>query len=95
MSAGYIGSDQPYLEGEHETQLHCVGIYPYLSGNGPGNCFHFTDPQGRLVVYFSRRNNQIHVGSIIRAKFVIQAHREFKGQRQNLAKKLRVTEGSS
>lgn len=56
MSAGYIGSDRPYLDGEHEMQLRCVGLFPYLGPNGPENCFHFTDPQDRLVVFLSRRN---------------------------------------
>lgn len=93
MSAGYIGSDRPYLDGEHEVELRCVGIFPYLSRNGPGNCFHFTDPQGRLVVSFSRRNNKIQVGSLLRAKFVIKAHREFECQPENIAKKFRITEG--
>ena len=92
MSAGYIGSDRPYLDGEHEMQLRCVAIFPYLSGNGPGNCFHFTDPQGRVVVSFSRRKNKIQVGSIVRAKFVINAHREYEGQPQNIAKKFRITD---
>jgi hypothetical protein len=74
-------------------QLRCVGLFPYLSGNGPGNCFHFTDPQGRLVVCFSRRNSKIQVGSIVHAKFVIKAHREFEGKPQNIAKKFWITEG--
>jgi hypothetical protein len=93
MSVGYIGSDRPYLDGEHELQLRCVGLFPYLSLNGPGNCFHFKDPQGRLVVCFSRRNSKIQVGSIVHAKFVIKAHREFEGQPQNIAKKFRIIEG--
>ena len=93
MSAGYIGSDRPYLDREHEMQLRCVGLFPYSSLKGPGNCYHFTDPQGRLVVCFSRRNTKLQVGSIEQAKFVIKAHREFEGQPQNIAKKFRVTEG--
>jgi hypothetical protein len=93
VSAGYIGSDRPYLDGEYEMQLRCVGIYPYLSLNGPGNCFHFTDPQGRLVVCFSRRSAKVQVGSIVHAKFVINAHREFEGQPQNITKKFRIKEG--
>jgi hypothetical protein len=93
MSDGYIGSDRPYLDGEYEMQLRCVGFFPYLSRNGPGNCFHFTDPHGRLVVCFSRQNSKIQVGSIVHAKFVIKAHREFEGQLQNIAKKFRITEG--
>jgi hypothetical protein len=93
VSAGYIGSDRPYLDGEHEMQLRCVGLFPYSSRNGPGNCFHFTDPHGRLVVYFSRRNSKIQVGSIVYAKFAIKAHREFEGQPQNIAKGFRITEG--
>jgi hypothetical protein len=92
MSAGYIGSDRPYLDGEYEMELRCVGLFPYRSMNGPGNCFHFMDPQGRLVVSFSRRNSKIQVGSIVHAKFVINAHREFEGQLQNIAKKIRITE---
>jgi hypothetical protein len=74
-------------------QLRCVGLFPYLSGKGPGNCFHFADPQGRLVVCFSRRNSKIQVGSIVHAKFVIKAHREFEGKPQNIVKKFRITEG--
>jgi len=93
MSDGYIGSDRPYLDGEYEVQLCCVGLFPYQGRNGPGNCFHFTDPHGRLVVYFSTRNSKIQVGSIVHAKFVIKAHREFEGQLQNIAKKFRITEG--
>jgi hypothetical protein len=93
VSAGYIGSDRPYLDGEHEMELRCVGLFPYQSLKGPGNCFHFTDPHGRLVVCFSRRNNKIQVGSIVYAKFVIYAHREFVGQPQNIAKKFRIVEG--
>jgi hypothetical protein len=79
------------MDGEHEMQLRCVGLFPYR--NGPGNCFHFTDPQGRLVVFFSRRNIRIQVGSVVRAKFAIKAHREFNGQPQNVAKKFCITEG--
>jgi hypothetical protein len=93
MNIGFIGGDRPYLYGEHEMQLRCVGLFPYLSLKGPGNCFHFADAQGRLVVFFSRRNSRIQVGSVIRAKFVIDAHREFNGQPQNIAKKFRITEG--
>lgn len=91
MSAGYIGSDKPYLDGEHEMQLNCVGVFPYQDGTG--NCFHFTDPFGRLVVFFSKRKSQIQVGSVVRAKFVIKSHHEFKGQQQNIANKFRVIEG--
>ena len=94
MGVGYIGSDQPYLDGEHEMQLRCGGLFPYRSQNGPGNCFHFADPQGRLVVHFSKRKTQIQVGSIVRARFVIQAHREFEGRSQNIAKKIRITGGA-
>jgi len=93
VNVGYIGSDRPYLDGEHEMQLRCVGVFPYLSRNGPGNCFHYTDPQGRLVVCFSKRGSKVQVGSIIRAKFVIDAHREFEGRSQNIAKKFRITKG--
>jgi hypothetical protein len=93
MSAGYIGSDRPFLDGEHETELLCVGVFPYSSLNGPGNCFQFTDPQARLVVVFSRRKSKIQVGSVVHAKFVIKAHREFEGQPQNIAKKFRITGG--
>lgn len=93
LSGGYIGSDRPYLDGEHEMELRCVGLFPYLSLKGPGNCFHLMDPQGRLVVCFSRRNSKIQVGSVVRAKFVIDAHKEFQGQLQNIAKKFRVIEG--
>ena len=93
MSDGYIGSDRPYLDGEHEMELRCVGLFPYLSLKGPGNCFHFTDPHGRLVVCFSRRKPAVQVGSIVHAKFVIDAHREFEGQSQNIAKKFRITKG--
>lgn len=93
MSAGEIGSDRPYLDGEHEMQLRCVGLFPYRSQNGPGNCFHLMDPHGRLVVCFSRRTTEIKIGSILRAKFVIKAHRQFEGQPQNIAKKFRITEG--
>ena len=92
MSAGYIGGDRPYLDGEYEMQLRCVGVFPYSSRNGRGNCPHFTDPHGRLVVYFSRRNAKVQVGSIVHAKFLINAHREFDGQPQNIAKKFRFTE---
>lgn len=93
MSGGYIGSDRPYLDGEHEMQLRCVAIFPYFSEDGPGNCFHFTDPQGRVVVSFSRRKNKIQVGSNVQAKFVISAHREYEGRQENIAKKFRITEG--
>ena len=93
MSTGYIGSDRPYLDGEQETQLRCIGLFPYLSQNGPGNCFHFTDPDGRLVVFFYRRSSRIQVGDVVRARFTIKAHREFNGQQQNIAKKLRIMEG--
>jgi hypothetical protein len=81
MADGYIGSAHPYLDGEREMELHLTAKFQYHEGSG--FCYHFQDPEGRCVVWFSKRKQNLAVGSTIRATFVIYKHSEFNGSKQN------------
>lgn len=88
MAHGYIGGDKPYLDGERDMDLRLTAKFPYHDGSGV--CYHFADPEGRCVVWFSKRKRNLEVGSTVRASCVIYKHQEFNGLRENLARKFRI-----
>ena len=93
MANGYIGSDRPHLDGEREMELRLTAKFPYHDGSG--FCYHFQDPEGRCVVWFSKRKRDLTVGSTIRATFEIYKHSEFNGSQQNLVRKFRLKSGEA
>lgn len=86
--SGFIGGERPYLDGEHESLLTVVSIFPYVCGHG--NCFHLDTDNGERVVWFSRRRQSIKIGDKIRARFVVQSHKEYNGLPENIVKKFRI-----
>ena len=88
MTNGYIGGEPPYVDGEREMDLRLTAKFPYHDGSG--FCYHFADPEGRCVVWFSKRKQNLEVGSMIRASFVIYKHQQFNGSPENLARKFHI-----
>jgi hypothetical protein len=86
----FIGSDRPYLDGPREATLRLVAKFPYH--NEHGNCFHFHDSAGNILVWFSKRKASLEVGAIVRAAFVIYKHEQYNDQAQNLIRKFRILE---
>jgi hypothetical protein len=85
---GFIGSQRPYLDGEHESSLTVVKVFPYNGGHG--NCFHLDTDNGERIVWFSRRKQSIKVGDKFRARFVVQSHQEYNGLSENVVRNVRI-----
>lgn len=88
MKNQFLGSDRPYLDGEYVKELTVTARYPYAPGSGC--CFHFSDGEGHVVVWFTKRRAALVVGQRVRAAFVVTSHKNFEGVKQNIAKKFRI-----
>ncbi len=85
----YIGSSRPYVDGPREDLLRLVAKFPYLHF-GSGCCFHFHDPEGRVIVWMTKREQILEVGDTIRASFVVKSHMEWEGVPQNITKQFKI-----
>jgi hypothetical protein len=88
--AGFIGSDQPYRDGEREMTMRLVAIYPYDMERG--HCFHFDSDFGYRIVWFSRRKQTLQIGDRIRARFTLYSHELFQGIYENKVRKFTILE---
>lgn len=85
-----IGTDHPYLDGEHQETLSLREAHPYSDGSG--YCYLFADSNQHCIVWFSKRKPKppLEVGAVIRALFTIKSHRVYNGVLENVAKKFSI-----